>query len=367
MALNFASEFSVYLPELNAQVIAFIRDPKAFRLNRYCQMVPTDKMVFEYWRLGVDNSVRAVSLTADAWPDGQRRPKGHHNKSKFDEVVSKTTRRNDSFDIGNLTAKQSVIKLLDIYSKEAQSQHMTKRTARLLNAAQTVASWGANTATAAALANVAGAFLDKGSSEETNPFFCVIKKTFDAVITKVMLLTNGMVDEVDTNVLKCVMSPNQAFKISETGEIHAYLKSSPDAASQVRGRTAGLNKMYGLPDNLYGVDIEVENAMIVEQQPDASDAIGSEAGITGGAPKRHFIKNDSTMLFASRVGGLDGVPGAPSFSTLQIFHYGSEMEVETRDEAWDRLTEGGVVSNVFEALTAPASGFCVTDVLSPPS
>ena len=81
------------------------------------------------------------------------------------------------------------------------------------------------------------------------------------------------------------------------------------------------------------------------------------------APRR-FAKGDDTAFLVSRVGGLEGQAGAPSFSTVQIPYYQKEIEIETEDEKWNRRTKGSCVENVDEIMPAPQAGWLIQDILS---
>ncbi len=73
---------------------------------------------------------------------------------------------------------------------------------------------------------------------------------------------------------------------------------------------------------------------------------------------------DQQMLVVARPGTLEGVYGAPDFSTATIFWYEDEMTLETFDDPKNRLTEGHLVENTAEILTSPLSGFLVTSSTS---
>ena len=56
-----------------------------------------------------------------------------------------------------------------------------------------------------------------------------------------------------------------------------------------------------------------------------------------------------------------GAEGVPDFSTLSIFAY-EDMTVETEDDTWNRRVRGRVVDDSAVVLTAPLSGYLLTDV-----
>lgn len=363
MALGFFGEFSGYVPAATGQLISFIRDPKNYLINDYAQLVPTKKTVGVYHRLGVDQPVRVFNDEEQIWADGKKRPAHHENQLKYDTIEFQTVRRDYGFTIGWKTIEQADVNILTSHAAMAQNQLMTARTNRAITLLETVSNWGSNTDTANNLNGGAGTW-DQASADPSHPNWLAIKKTLDAVAKNVKLLTNGMVDaNGKKGLLKLLISPGLAQKMSQSGEIHAYLKESPYALDQIRGRKESQNAIWGLPDQLYGWDILIEDAPIVKQRQNSSEAIGSEAGITGGNPKRVFVKSDSNAVVLTRVGGLDGQYGAPSYSTLQLYYFGKELDIETFDEPKHRLTEGHCSEDVKEVLAAPASGYLIQNCL----
>jgi hypothetical protein len=361
--LNFFGGFNSFVPQATGQVISFIRDPKKYRLNQYAQLVPSPKDIGVYYRLGVDQPVRVVNDQENVWEDGKKRPEQHENQLKFDTVEFQTVRRDYGYTIGWKTVEQADVKVMVAHLGMAQNQCMVGRTHRAISLLENPSNWGGNTDTANNLNSGAG-FWDKASSDPTDPNYLAIKKSFDELARRITLLTNGMVDVEEEGTLRMLLSPGAALKISQSSEIHDYLSHSPFAMAQVKGKVPGQNAKWGLPDQLYGWDIVIETAVVVSQRPNANDAIGSEASIAGGNPARHFIKNDDSAVALSRIGGLDGQYGAPSFSTLQIYYVGKELEIENFDEPKHRRSEGHVVEDVKEVLAAPASGFLVQNILS---
>jgi hypothetical protein len=60
---------------------------------------------------------------------------------------------------------------------------------------------------------------------------------------------------------------------------------------------------------------------------------------------------------------LEGIGGAPSFSTLTAFMK-EEINVEIKTDEWNRKVHGRVTDDNDIVLTAPAAGYCITDILS---
>jgi hypothetical protein len=360
VAFQYASGFNSYVPAATGQVIAYVRDPAKYRVNKYVQLVKTDKSVFVWYKVHRDDVGQRVVTDAEwVWEDGAKRSDHHHNSLRFDLVEGQTIRRHYGFTIGWKAIEQADLKLLVAHTVMARNQRMTNFTKRVVGLLENTASWGGNTATANTLNGGAGQW-DLASSDATSPNYLAIKKTLDTVAQKILLATNGSVNW-DEEAPKLLISPGLALKMSQSSEIHDYLAQSPYAMAQVKGRTAGQNARWGLPDDLYGWEIEVEDATVVSERPQAD---GDHALTTGSPAPRRFIKSDDSAVAMTRVGGIDGQMGAPNFSTLQVYYYKAEVQVEVVDEAWDRRTKGSVTEDVVEVLASPDSGYLIQDTLS---
>ncbi len=360
--LGFFSPFAGFVPAATGQLIAFVRDPKNYRVNDYVQMVPSKKTVGVYHRIGNDQSVRVVNDEENIWEDGFERSRFHDNKPKYDTIEFQTKRRTYGFSIGWITLDVADVDLLTMYAMQPQNQLMTARTNRVVSLLETASNWGNNTDTANSLNGGAGTW-DTASSDPNNPNYLAIKKSLDTVARQVKLYTNGVVDNNGDRTLRLLISPGLAQKMSQSPEIHDYLKQCQYSLKQIEGKEPGQNAIWGLPDQLYGWELIVEDAPIVTQRQNSSEAIGSEALASGPSPKRRYVKSDNSAVVLSRPGGLDGKYGAPSFSTVQIYYYGKEMEIETFDKPEDHLTRGYCTENVKEVLAAPASGYLITGCL----
>ncbi len=201
-----------------------------------------------------------------------------------------------------------------------------------------------HTAAASSLPNVGG-YLDQGTS--TTPF---LKLALGYIADLVNQDTLGVVDS-DPEKFFMVINPRTARLLAASPELHEYIKGSYWAEEEIK-KGAHPNGKYGLPSSVYGFSVIVENAVRVTSHKGASRASS-------------YAMPNQTILLASRPGDLEGVYGAPSFSTLTMFWFNDEMTVETKHDQWDRLTYGRVVEDTFESVTCPASGFLITSATEP--
>jgi hypothetical protein len=344
---GFPSSTNVFVPALEASgrlTIGYSRNVDRFHLPRYCRYTQTQQTVGLYMKLSAQEAARVVTQQDYEWPDGQPRPMHANGLESFNMLEFRCHRYDYGFTVGWLTKQQAEWPIVEQHSQIHAAKCMTARTERVLKVATNVANWqttadpdmSANhTATATALA---GGQFDLSTS--TNLY---IKKALDKVAALINLDTLGT---VESSQLHVIINPNQARLWAEAPEIHEYIKGSYHAKEEI---TEGLqpNNKYGLPSSIYGYPIVVENCVKVSSRK-------------GAANTKVFAMPDQQVLIVARPGGLEGVYGAPDFSTLTMFYHGSEMELETFDMPIDRLTSGHVTENCAEILTSPISGYLIT-------
>jgi len=171
-----------------------------------------------------------------------------------------------------------------------------------------------------------------------------IQKGFNGVVEKILENTGEAVQPRDIMANKGV---NTAHQITQSAEYREYFNGSPFAANFVRG--AGEFDDYALLNNFFGI-----GGIVV----DTTTRVTNRKGAT---LARSAIYEDD-IAFVSRPGGLMGTEGVPDFSTISCFAY-EDMTVETTDDTWNRRTRGRVVDDSVLVLTAPLSGYLLTDVV----
>ncbi len=345
------------LPVATDQIIEYIRRPNKFKINKYAQYVETKTTNGAYALVDSDQPIRIVADAEFAWADGDARPTGNANQMTFEMQPFRTQRRSYPWTLGEITQdvqkSQNKIDWTQQYTGMVASQAMTNRTNRVITALQTVGNWGDNTATANTLNGGYGNWR-YASSDPASASYLAIKRTLDTCCTVINLKTNSVVQRSD---LKLIVSPNLARIMGETSEIWDYIKYGRYSLPAQEGKDRDLDEDFGLPKQLYGIEVVVEDAGIITVPPNSS---GTLASITTG--QRSYIKNDTTAILVSRVGGIEGAYGAPSFSTLQVYFFGAPMEVEAFPDAENRRLKGYCTENFFEVVAATASGFLVTGV-----
>ncbi len=315
-------------------IVGYSRNPKDFALNRYCQIKKVTKDRGYYLQINQFNAARIVAsnLAEYVWPDGQPRPALNNNGIEFRYLDYETIRRNFGQPTGKKASDQADFDLLGIQEDELAFKAMLSRSVQAQSVLALAGNW--DTGHRGDVSTIGGGMWSAALS--TTPF---IQKSINVGCNRILLDTVG---KVKKNNLVLSFNPNTANKIAETQELRDHIKQSPDALAQVRG--AGAFAQWGLPDMLYGVNIQVDDTVKVTSARGATN-VTSE-----------FVCPDAVAYITSRVGGLVAPRGGPTFSTLTCFAY-EEMTVEKKVDTDDRLTLCNVVDDVVVIMTAPASAY----------
>ena len=331
---------NTFVPSTNALAtgalqVEFTRAVNTFPITKYAQIVPTQQMTGYYLRLDSDDNVRVTETNEFAWPLGNDRPVGKMNQHDF---VSFTCNRFAyPFYIPNETVKQAAWDVVAQHARAKAQLAMTARsmrTATALTTSSTFNAVGNYYATGTAISGAAW------TGSTTN----IIQKGIQTALQRISLSTGGAV-RGETDIMM-VISPTVANLLSQTSEVRDYVKNYPAALPFLQG--ADTFAKYGLPPNLFGVQVVVDDSVKVTTRKGAASTT------------REFVYGNSAV-FVSRPGGLVGVEGSTSFSTVQIFAF-EDMTVENWDDPRDRRIEGRVIDNSTSEVVAPVSGVLVANV-----
>ena len=336
---------NTYVPSTNALAtgalqVEFTRAVNTFPITKYAQIVPVNQMTGYYLRLDSDDNVRVTDVNEFAWPLGNDRPVGKTNVHDF--VSFAAQRYAYPFYIPNETVKQAAWDIVAQHARSKAQLAMTSRsmrTATALTGSAAVTSFtnvGNYYATGTAISGAAW------TGSTTN----IIQKGIQTALQRISLATGGAV-RGETDIMM-VISPVIANLLSQTQEVRDYVKNYPAALPFLQG--ADTFAKYGLPPNLFGVQVVVDDSVKVTTRKGAASTT------------RSFVYGNSAV-FVSRPGGLVGVEGSTSFATCQIFAF-EDMTVENWDDPKDRRIEGRVIDNSTSELVAPVSGVLVADVTS---
>jgi hypothetical protein len=344
---GFPSPTDTYVPSFDASgrlIIGYSRNATTFPFPRYWQYISSPRNRGYFLKLSPQEAGRVVTPQEYEWHGGAVRPFHADGVEQFNYIEFTTHRYDYGFTLDYMGSQQADWPIVDQHSQIHAAKMMTNREVRGIAAWNVASAWqttadpdlSANhTATATALV---GGQLDLGTSAA--PY---IKKAMDKIAVLIGLDTLGVVPQ---SALMFVINPNQARLWAESSEIHEYIKGSYWAQQEILQGLQPNNK-YGLPSSIYGYQIIVDDTVQITSRK-------------GATLTKVWAFPDQVVLCVSRVGGLQGVFGGPSFSTLTFFYYVDESTLERFDDPKNRLTEGHVVENGIEVVTSPLSGYFLT-------
>jgi hypothetical protein len=324
----------------NSLIIGYSRNPKKFKLAQYSKYVPVKKIAGYYLYLTALEAGRIINtgLNDFVWADNQEAPMGNNNLESFQFVYFNTTRYVFPFSVGDIAVEMADWELIAWMGGVAAQKAITARTQYAWNILGTSGNFGTSTSTATALA---GGQLDAGT--QTSPF---LKIAIGAACEQILQQTLGVLGS-DRSALVMVMNPHTARLISQSSELMAYFVNNKFALAQARGDEPGQNAEWGLPDQIYGIKVVVEDAAKVT----------SKKGAT--TPTFAYVCPAQMVLIMARPGGIDGMEGIPEFSSAQ-FHFREEFTTETKNDPDNRRTIGRVVENYWFGLTDTRSTYLIT-------
>lgn len=343
MVAAFPSGQNTYVPVPNGTVVDFSRDPSKFALNRYTQIIPVKKTNGLYLEMTVEEAGRMIGTDPAEfdWPDGKDAPEHEDGTESFNWQPYRTERKHFGAKLGDLAVDQAEWGIENQHVRIKTQQAMTYRTLKVASVLTTTGNYDASHRSAVYGGSIPGT---SGNFAASTTARQDIKRSFNYAAQVIMKDTLSVVGPED---LMIVMSPYAAGQIALSQEIVDHIKGSPHALAQVRGELPSKNRHFGLPDQLYGYDIVVE---------DAAKAT-SKKGATRSAD---FIWPGTSIAMVSRVGGLVGKEG-PNFSTAALFVYSADdMAVEQKHDTDNRVRKVRVIDHFQARMVAPVSGFLFT-------
>ena len=334
---------NTYIPSAEAtrgMIVEFSRNVADFRVNNYVQIMPVDKDRGRYLVMTIEEAGRLLNDQDDIWEDGDDAPDFRGETEKFKYELYETIRRSKGYRIGKKAADQAPWDILAQHGRIKAQRMMTRRTQQVIAVATTAGNYPSGHTSA--VASITG---NTGKWDESTTARQDIRRSLRVAREQIRLATLGAVRADD---FKLVMSPGCAGKIAESQEIVDYLKGSPQALDYIKSNL-GPNAQYGLPEKLYGVTVEIEDAVKVTSRKGA-------ATVTKTA-----VLADTTPFLCSRPGGLvsDAGPESPRFSTFTLFMY-EEMTVEAKYDDDNRVNKGRITEDYATEMTAEVAGYLFT-------
>lgn len=337
---------NVFVRDLNASnkmVVDFSRNESDFPVNKYIQIVKVPKIAGMYTYMTVEEAGRVVdtSLANFVWQDGSVAPEGRDGLESHEFRSFECQRYTFPFVIGNLTVENAAWDIVAHHASIKARQSMVARTQLVVTELTTTGNYAADH-----VVDVTALTGNSGTWDASTTARQDIKRSLQHGVEKILADTlNG----VRADDLVLVISSQLAAKLTQCQEIVDYIKASPDALAQVRGELPGKNTAHGLPSKLYGISLVVEDTYKVSTKKGASTTTRSQ------------VLDDGYAILMARPGSLEGVAGAPTFSTCVLFSY-AEQQVYKKVDADNERTMGRVVDIHVPKLVAPASGILFTSV-----
>jgi len=320
-------------------IIGFSRNPKDFPLNRYIQIKEVKKSTGFYLEVTAEEAGRLAgsNLSEFVWPDGADRPRRNAGLEQHRFRDYHTERFDFDFTLGYKAMEQADWDVRTMGESTKAQQAMTARTFGVHSVLSNENNWDA-----AHVASVDAIGENQGSWELSTTQRGDIKRSINYGRNVIRTATLSKIKQKKDMVL--VMNPVTAQRIGESQELRDYIKGSEDAFKEVV-QEEGRYSEYGLPNKLYGVDVEIEDTVMVTSARGAATVVRAD------------VMADGIVYMLSRPGGIVAPAyGGPSFSTCTLLVY-EEMTVETLDDKNNRRTDGHIVDDYSPVLTAPASGF----------
>lgn len=325
-------------------VVGFSRNPTKFALNQYVQIRDVQLKSGFYLRINTEEAGRVLDsdLSEHIWPDAVDRPQNNDGTESFSFHDFRTQRYAFNWKLGQDSIDQAAWDVVGSHEAIKAQQAMTARTQRVHSILNTAANWEAtHTKDVTTIAGVQGPW-DASTNSRLD-----IQRSLDFAADVILKSTLGVVVKSD---LRLVMNPTTARAVSRTQEIREHVAGSPFVMKQIE--QVDMFDQYGLPSYLYGYRTLVEHTVKVTSRRGAA------------TPTRGYVMPDGVAYLLARPGGLVAPPGGgPSFSTVSLFMK-EDMTTQTDEDDWNRRTKGSVVDDYAPVITASASGFRFTGVLT---
>lgn len=326
-------------------VVDFSRNTSEFALNHYIKVVPSKKMSGYWLEMTAEEAARVLS-TDDAehdWPDGADAPDSNDGTESFQFKDFRTRRKAYTARLGSLTIGQASWDIVSQHSRIKAAQAMTARTKYVLGILTDSGNYNSGHYSAAAsISGNTGTWAQSTSSRQD------IQRSINYAAKVINKATLGVVKKKD---LVLVISPDVATEIAECQEIVEWLKTSRHSKSFIEGNLWD-NIDWGLPSELYGVKLVVEDCVNVTSRK-------------GATTSKDYVLNDDKAMLIARPGALEGMYGSPEFSSCSLFVYEQDdLSVYVKEDTDNEVTKIRVKDNRVAKMTSPLSSFMFTDVIS---
>lgn len=345
-------------------MIGFALNEENWALNNYITVFGADKPIAYYPRFYHADFVRIPHADAvDArWADASERPKSDPGV-RFVNESYELHRYSQSMYTGDLAQEfsdiGSLIKLNQDFlasramirrSVFAHTELTTSTNFQTSGSVHYYAKYGVLANTAATLGYSAGYFGAAGTDNITvgtinDP---IIGKVIKHGVKVILKKTNGQVTPQD---LLLVVNPNTADRLANVQEIRAFIAQQINSIDYTKGEGDFKIDSFGLPTKLYGLKVMVDSTVKVTSK---HDNVNEDT--------QTFVLQDGLFAIVSRPGGVSGMTGGSSFSTLALFqHKKDAMKPETIPDTRSRRVEVAFTDFFTVKVVAPETAFIIAD------
>ena len=301
--------------------IAYAKNPARYSHLRCLQRIPSAKIRGPYLEMDPNSAARVLNNGAQNWADNSLRPPHRNAPHRIREF--NTERDSKTAQLGLLATEQAQFALERMHAADKATEAMNNKLAQFERIATDPA---VLTAVRPASDSDIGGALDTGTSANKR-----VKKAFNKMVREIIREGRGA---VALNQIGCWMGPTTASKIAETAEVSDFLAGSPAARDLIMH--GGEYNTFGLPANLYGVDITVANESFVTSKEAEDEPINSD--------------------------DLNAAPANPASPVTFTEFYHEDMTVETFDDRENRVRRLHVTNNYDHKGTSPRTGRILRDV-----
>lgn len=340
--------YNVFVPNhaaTSSLVVDFSRNISDFALNRYCKLIPVSEMTGLYLEMTVEEAGRVLSAD-DAehdWPDGADAPDSNDGTESFNYKDYRLRRKAYGARLGNLTVGGATWDIVAQHARIHAQKAMTARTKQVLNLITTSGNYlSGHTSAVSSISGNSGTWAASTSSRQD------IQRSLNYAAKLINKQTLGAVKKKD---LVLVLSPDCATEIAECQEIVEMLKSSRHSKDYIEGDLWD-NSDWGLPGQMYGVPVVVEDAVNVTTRKGASTTT------------KDYVMSGSTAALVARPGALEGMYGGPEFSSVSLFvHKDGDLATYTKNDPDNEVTKLRIKDIRDAKITSPISSFLFTGTI----
>lgn len=329
---------TTYVPTLHeGLLIAYVRNPAKFPINKYINVRKVDKMIGYYTKFQNQDQARVLNSPSNyEWVDGSDAPTIQDGNDPFEFKAWNAHRYAYTKQLGYLGVGQAQWDLINQAATFSVMKGMTNRSYRVAKTISTSGNYLAANVFNASSGSSGGATW--GNATSTTP--AIRKSVMNAAIA-IQKATNAA---VEFNDLYLVMNPDTALVVATSQEFIDFLKQNPTSIQLWQGDEQFLK--YNIPTRLFGLNVVVDDTVYNSSQPSAT--------VSESASPAYTFPDNTAVLLCKQNAVQSGI--GSSFATMEVFAY-QDFETFIYADSENQRYNLQVVENVDDSfLWAPESG-----------